>query len=87
MVSTEKKSPNPGSPSQAGRHRSLYNGPAGGWRAGRKQERAGYSEGIFLTMPEIGPEGNRTETCRWYLEALTITLEALSPCRTNFTNL
>jgi hypothetical protein len=42
-----------GPPSLAGHHRPLYNGTAGGWRAGRNQERARHSEGIFLTKPEI----------------------------------
>jgi hypothetical protein len=70
MVSTEKKSPNPGSPSLAGHHRPLCNGPAGGWRAGRNQERAGHNEGIFLTMHEIGPEGDRTRDLEVVLGSL-----------------
>jgi hypothetical protein len=49
----------------------LCNGPAGGWRAGyRSRERAGHSEGIFLTKPEIRLQGDRTRDLKVLLGSL-----------------
>jgi hypothetical protein len=77
MVPAEKI-PEPWPPSLADRHHPLCNGPAGGWRAGRKSGR-GTTRGFFNQGRNSSPRGMEPGTWRCYSEALlTITLEALS---------
>jgi hypothetical protein len=59
----------------------LCNGLAGGWRAGYRSPRAGRTQrGDFFNQARNSPpRGIKSGTWRCYSEALTITLEALSP--------
>jgi hypothetical protein len=78
MVPAEKI-PEPWPPSLAGRHRPLYNGPAGGWRAGCNPGAGGAQrEDFFNQARNSPPMGIEPGNWRCYSEALTITLEALS---------
>jgi hypothetical protein len=78
-----KKIPEPSPPpppTLAGRHRPLCNGPTGGWRAGRNPGAGGAQRRDFFNQARNSPpRGIKLRTWRCYSEALTITLEALSP--------
>jgi hypothetical protein len=75
-----RENPRTLAPITSGRHRPPCNGPAGGWCAGRNPGAGGAQRGDFFNQARNSPSrGIEPRTWRCYSEALTITLEALSP--------